>query len=77
MYLLYGNLITKILEHTRFNFGEEESVEYVKIGEAFLTTMKCKIIDGKVIKKLSNKNKRNVNDQEAPVDLEDFEYIIP
>lgn len=34
--LLYGNLITKILEHTRFNFGEEEFIKNkTKIGQSF------------------------------------------
>lgn len=44
MCLHYGNLITKILEHTRFNFGEEEFVKDVtKIGEVVLAIMRYEI----------------------------------
>lgn len=59
MCLPYGNLIKKILEHTGFNFGNEEFVEDVtKIKEAVLATIRYEIIHGKVTKKPSKeKNK--------------------
>lgn len=47
-----SNLITKILEHTGFNFVKEESLEDVtNKWEPVLAIMKYKIIDGKVIEK--------------------------
>lgn len=75
--LEYGNLITKILEQMRFNFGEEEFVEYVTKIWTILATIRCEIIEAKMIEKPSNKKKRKVDDLKAPIDLEDFDYIIP
>ena len=77
MWLPYGNLITQILEHAGFNFEKEEFVEHVpKIGETVLISMKYEIINEKLTENTSNENKTNANDQE-PLDLEDFDYIIP
>lgn len=46
--LPYGNMITKILEHTRFNFGEESYIQDVtKIGKLVLAGMKYEIINEK------------------------------
>lgn len=40
IYIPYSNLVTKILEHTSFNFKREESKEDVtKIGENALAMM--------------------------------------
>lgn len=48
--LPYGNLITKIMEHTGFNFWEEYYIkDATKIGKLVLATMEYEIIDGKVI----------------------------
>lgn len=59
-----------ILQHTGFNFGEEEYVEDVtKIGKSVLTIMTYKIIDGKLIEKLSYENKRKMDNQETHIDL--------
>lgn len=61
----------------RFNFGEEEFVEDVTKLWAILATIRCEIIEAKVIEKPSNKKKRKVDNLKAPIDLEDFDYIIP
>lgn len=39
--------------------------------------MRYEIINGKVIENPSNGKKRKVDDQESPIDLEYFDYIIP
>lgn len=78
MCLPYGNLIIKILEHTEFNFENEELVEDVtKIGEPVLEIMRYEIIYEKVIVKPSKENKRNMDNQETRTDLEDLDYDIP
>lgn len=76
--LPYANLITKTLEHTRFNFEEDEFAEDVtKIGETVLATMRYEIIDGNLIENTSNEKKSKMDDQEAPLDVEDFDSDIP
>ena len=56
----YGKWVTKVMEHTIFNFGEEYYKEDVtKIRKSILTTMRFEIINGKVTENLSlNKKKR-------------------
>lgn len=49
---------------------------YIKIGQVSLEIMRYKVFNGKVIQKPSKGNKRGMW-QEAPVDLEDFNYDIP
>lgn len=76
--LPYANLITKILEYTRFNFEEDEFAEDVtKIGETVLATMRYEIIDGNLIENPSNEKKSKMDDQEAPFNVEDFDNDIP
>lgn len=52
--LPYGNLITKILEHTDFNFRNKKFLEDVtNIEEVYLEITRYGIIDGNVIEKPS------------------------
>lgn len=78
MYLPYGNFVTKILEHTGFNLKNEEFEENMaKIWEVTLVIIMYEIIDGKIIEKPSKVNKRKMENQETPMNLEDFDYDIP
>lgn len=48
----YGNLIIKIMEHTGFNFVDEDyKEETTKIGKSVLPTMTFEIINRKVTEK--------------------------
>lgn len=72
-------MITRILEHAEFNFREEDYIEdATKIGKSILTTMKYEVINGKLIKNPSNekKRKKEKKNQEAPIELEYFDYTF-
>lgn len=77
IFLPYGNLVTNIMEYTRFNFGNEVFGEDVtKTGQTTLAKIRYKIIDGKLIEKHFKEKNKRTEDQEAPVNLEDFDYHI-
>lgn len=58
MCLPYGYLITKNLEHVRFNFEEEEVVQDVtKIGEATLGLMWYENVNEEIFQKPHRGNK--------------------
>lgn len=57
--LPYGNLITKIMEDTRYNFGDEEfKEEKTKIGKSIPPSMKFKMVNVKITKNLSSNVKK-------------------
>lgn len=67
MCLPYGNLVTTILEHIRFNKNWINNSNNNDVWDHWL----------KEDWKTSKGKKRKVEDQEALVNLEDFEYDIP
>lgn len=72
-------MVIKILEHTDFKFGGEDCKEdIIKIGETSLGMMRCEIIDGKVIENppKGNKIRMENQEQEAPMNIEYFNYDI-
>lgn len=77
IFLPYGNLVTNIMEYTRFNFGNEVFGEDVtKIGQTTLAKIRYEIIDGKLIEKHFKEKKRRTKVPETPVNLEVFDYHI-
>lgn len=61
--ILYGNLVTKILEEIGYNFGDEKfNEEPTKIRKYVLPSMKYEIVNEGVTEKyLSNEKKRIAN----------------
>lgn len=71
-------MFPKIMEKIEFNFREEDYIKYVtKIGKLVLTTMTYEINNGKVMENPLNEKERNMNNQEAPIKLDNFDYSIP
>lgn len=73
--LPYGNMITKILAETWFNFGDEKYKEYTtKTGNSVLPLMGFEIINGKFTKThSSNEQKRKANSLETPIEIDNFD----
>lgn len=47
MWVLYGYLVSKVLEHLGFNIEDEEFVDYsMSIGNVVVRQMRIKIING-------------------------------
>lgn len=60
-FLPYGNLVTKILEETGYNFGDEEfKGETTIIGNFVLPSMKFEIINGRITEKPSSKSTKRI-----------------
>lgn len=60
IFLPYGNLVTNIMEYTRFNFGNEVFGEDVtKIGQTTLAKIRYENIDGKLIEKHFKEKKKD------------------
>lgn len=49
MSLLYGELVTKVMERINFNLRNDYFKDVTKIGEEVVEKMRCEIVNGKVI----------------------------
>lgn len=77
--LTYGNLLTKILEDTEYNFKDEKyKEETTKIGNSVIPSIQFEIINGKVTENPSSGEKKiKINDKETPMEIYGFDCFFP